>query len=501
VGVDLSVTVTAPLVGLVSWPVRVLWGPEAQINAVQLGAAFLAAALTYFLILRVVGGDGGSHRAVAAIGGAAFAFTPYRFVHLGEHLNLIHTGLLPACLLLALRAVERPSTARFAALGAGLGVGALIEPQLAVISAIGAACLVVRRWEGPPPRRPAIVAGVAVAVATAAPVAVPLLLGMLGGESSAAPAASALPAFSSRLPAWILPAPFHPWFGGLARAGVLWSPLEGIAAPGLVVLGLALVGRRPVPTGQRRGWVAMTWAAVILSLGPFVALGHDQAPIPLPYYLLRLLPFMDTMRVPGRFAILGVLGLCVLAAQAATAALDRPRSPARPWGPAAAAVVLTALLAVELLPGPIVTRAGGAPEPYSAIAADHGHGAVLEIPLQWSTGVDLVGYPRLNVSLFEAWATVHERPYVGGTVSRYPADRQAELESIPLYRQVRALQGDEGFTGRVDFDAHDLADLGIGYVVYHRDLPVPRARRYLEGLHLPVLADDGVVIAWRVPAA
>jgi hypothetical protein len=391
--------------------------------------------------------------------------------------------------------VERPSTGRWAALGGSLGVGVLVEPQLAVIAAVGVGVLLLRRWEGPRPSgRSVLVAGAAAAV-VAAPVALPLVMGLLNGASSSPPGASSLPAYSSRLTAWVVPSASHPWFGALSKVDVLSTPPEGVASPGLVVVGLALWGRRVVAAERRRGWTALTVVAVVLSLGPFVAIGHRWVPIPLPYFLLRLLPFMDTMRVPGRFAILGVLGLCVLAAQTASAAIEgHPRR-----GPLVAAI-LTAVLVVELLPGHVASRAGGAPAPYEAIADDRAGGAVLELPLQWSTGVDLVGYPRLNVSLFEAWATVHEHPYVGGTVSRYPADRQAELEAIPLYRQVRELQGDEGMTGPVDFDREDLAALDIGFVVYHRNVPLPRARRYVEGLHLPVLADDGVVIVWKVPA-
>src|SRR3546814_2634358 len=90
VGVDLSATVTAPAVSLLSWPVRAMFGPEAQVNAVQLSAVFLAAVSAYFLLQRLW-----DDRAVAMIVGAAFAFTPYRFVHLGEHLNLVHTAVVP----------------------------------------------------------------------------------------------------------------------------------------------------------------------------------------------------------------------------------------------------------------------------------------------------------------------------------------------------------------------------------------------------------------------
>jgi hypothetical protein len=47
--------------------------------------------------------------------------------------------------------------------------------------------------------------------------------------------------------------------------------------------------------------------------------------------------------------------------------------------------------------------------------------------------------------------------------------------------------------------ADDLRQAGIGYVVYHRDDPRPAVEAYLSDLHLPVLADDGTVLVWKIP--
>ena len=51
------------------------------------------------------------------------------------------------------------------------------------------------------------------------------------------------------------------------------------------------------------------------------------------------------------------------------------------------------------------------------------------------------------------------------------------------------------------FGVDDLRALGIGFVVYHRDRPFPAVFDHLSGLGLPVVADDGVVLVWRVPGA
>jgi hypothetical protein len=206
---------------------------------------------------------------------------------------------------------------------------------------------------------------------------------------------------------------------------------------------------------------------------------------------------MDTFRAPGRLALIGVLAAVVLAAGALCDLCRR-------W-PERRRLVLAAVslvIAFELLPGRLVSRPGGAPAVYSAIAADDSGGAVLEIPLQWSTGVEVIGDTSngLHVALFMAWATVHEQPYVGGSVSRYSDERLDRLLAIPVYRQLLALQDEPGIDDPPRFTAADLADLGIGYVVYHRSLPEPDIYDHLAGLDLPVLADDGDIIVWTVPA-
>ena len=56
-----------------------------------------------------------------------------------------------------------------------------------------------------------------------------------------------------------------------------------------------------------------------------------------------------------------------------------------------------------------------------------------------------------------------------------------------------------GFAGPVSLDATQLRRAGIGYVVYHRDRPVPPVLSWLNTSRLPVAADDGTVVVFAVP--
>jgi hypothetical protein len=126
---------------------------------------------------------------------------------------------------------------------------------------------------------------------------------------------------------------------------------------------------------------------------------------------------------------------------------------------------------------------------------------VLEVPLQWEPGLQLLGdtQPVRLDYIFLYYATFHKKPLVSGMAARYPQKRVNILTSIGVYRQLLALEHEPGFSDAPTFTAADLKSLGIGYVVYHRDLPQPEAYAYLAGLGLPVLADDGTVIVWKVP--
>jgi hypothetical protein len=245
---------------------------------------------------------------------------------------------------------------------------------------------------------------------------------------------------------------------------------------------------------QRRGWVAIALVGFVLSLGPYLFVRDTYLRLPLPFFAVGALPGLDALRVPGRFALLGALAVHVLAAVALAELLRR--SPKR------SAVLLAAVAAftlVELLPRSLPERPNEVPAAYEQIAADAGTGAVLEIPLKWSTTQGYFGFDGHDRDfMFLLYAIEHEHPIVSGAVSRYSDSRLERLLATPTYRQVLALGGVAGFDDPARFDRADLEALGIGYVVYHRDDPVPRALRYLRSLDLPVLADDGTVIVWKV---
>jgi hypothetical protein len=493
VGVDLSLTTTVPLVAFGTWPIRALLGPAAQVNTVQLGAAYASALAAYLVAFRV-----SRHRCAAFVAGAVFAFTPFRFVHLTDHLNLIHTAFIPVAALLVLRLTDRPTARRGALLGTSLGLAFLTDPQIAVYSATVVAALAVGvAWRD----RSALVGPLGVtavvAVLVALPLLVPMSVAIAGGEADAGTAAEDVTVYSSSPLSWVVPPPGHRVLGTVGDRVDASASAEGLVYPGLIALGLVVIGWRRTGRGQRLPWGLVAVVGFVLSLGPFLSHAGQRSPVPLPFLLLQAVPGLDVIRVPGRFGIVGVLGIAVLAAFGARALLQRaPAGRAR----LGATALLVALVVADLVPTSLPQRGDSSPEPYHAIAADDGEGAVLDLPLQWATGFELVGDRRGYYSMQMVHATVHGRPLVSGSVSRLSSERLDELLAVPVYRDVIDLQRPGGgAVGEGRLDLEGLRAAGIGYVVYHRDIPVPRVRRAVERLGLPVLADDGTVIVWSVP--
>lgn len=486
VGADLSLSTTAPLLSLLTTPVRAVLGPIAQVNTVQLVAAWAAAAGGYLLVRHVT-----CHRGVALLGGIAYSFSPFRFMHAPGHLNLINTAPLPVGVLLLLRLLDRPTRGRAAALGGLVGASFLIDPQIAVLTVTCFVPIVLHQWRRVRTCGRHLLGAALLGLVVASPLIVAMAMALRAQEGPSPGDPAVAVSYSSDPTRWVVPPVDHPVLGELAASITEGPRPEGVAYPGLVVVSLAMLGLGSRPLAHRVQWVGMAAIGFVLSLGPYVSHPGGFYQVALPFRVIQEVPLLDVMRVPGRFALVGVLALDVLA-MAALAQLAARRAV---W-----ALVLGALLVFELLPGHKPVHSITTPAAYEVIRAAPNDAAVLEIPMQWSTGSRVVGdvLAQRDDAVFLAYATSHGHPVVSGVASRYPDRRLDELLSIPVYQQVLALQGEPGFEAEALFDAGDLKALGIGFVVYHRDRPMPQVRRHMEALELPVLADDGTVIVWGV---
>ncbi len=519
IGAGTAFNTAIPLVGVVSWPLQKLFGLGAAGNLTQLAAVVLSGLGAYLLALHV-----GAERLPAFVAGVAFAFTPWRLGHLTAQAYLNHTELVPFGLLALLRLYEQPSRGRAAVLGVVAGITFLTNGNFAVFLVLAGLVVAGCRWRETFRRDLLVRIGQAAVVAVV--VSLPLLVAMFDEvvvkrSVDPIPRWGGADVYGADLLSWVAP-PMDRRFLPDVLDGIDPDARRGerLVFPTWTLLGLGLAGM--VVGGRRsRIWTLLFAVFFVLSLGPFLRVNGwigsgftvygTAFRVPLPYLGLQRIRLINESRAPGRFAVVALLSLAVLAALVLTR-LARARSR---WGVLASAVALLLVLAESLPAGFVPTLPAAIPAAYDAIAADHDPGAVLEVPLQWRTGLGNYGDWDGEHTVFMYYATRHQRPLAGGVVSRYPARDLDRIMRIPVYDQIVGLQPGPPpdiylpvLVGRrrgepyppPSFTAADLRRLGIGFVVTHRDRPRPAIEEYLATLDLPVLADDGTVVVRKVPA-
>ena len=270
------------------------------------------------------------------------------------------------------------------------------------------------------------------------------------------------------LVAFFVPNPNHPLVPQIARDWLTPRPeryVENVASVPLVALGVLVAA-------WRRGWrpprigLVVTLFFGLLALGPFIHVGGLNTYVPGPWALLRYVPLIGLARMPSRFTVLVILGVAVLFARALHD-LGRREPRVRPWLIGCVAVLLVA----ELFPVPRPLFAATVPSFYHRIAADSRDVRVLELPFGVRDGTKSIGNFTARSQFYQ---TVHQKPLIGGYLSRVSRKRIKEIRSnrvldvlirlsanrnLPVGSPRRSTRGGKRFIERAK----------IGYVVIDRN--------------------------------
>lgn len=374
---------------LLAWPLDLAFRDPLLTNSLLTLATFpLAAAGVYALVGRLTG-----NRAAGFIAGLAYAFLPFRQIHLW-HLNWLQSAWLPWLLLALLALLARPTRGRAVLLGVLIALLTLTSFYFALQIAILVGCTLLalgvanrRAWGWPGARRR--LGALALAAGVAAALAVPLLLPYLhvraeqGLERTIADAETykATPGSYLTLPPWAEAGPLgrllgarpgpneslvrvgqaphadghrHPEIviedalfpGSLALLGA-GAALAAVLATGATAIrrGANTLTANPSPSrvrGAGGGGAEASWArpmvvglaatagvAALLSLGPSWG-PPDGSGAPLPYgWLFEHAPFFTAMRVPARLG--GLVGFALVAMAGVAAAWGWRWLRRRPW--------------------------------------------------------------------------------------------------------------------------------------------------------------------------
>lgn len=270
----------------------------------------------------------------------------------------------------------------------------------------------------------------------------------------------------------------------ITRADSFPENVASIPYVALVVIAIAFWRRHPPPR------VSLVLAIVLglLAMGPFLIVAHANTHVPLPWWILRLLPILGAARSPTRFAIPMIMIVSVLFAWA----LDRIAT-RRSTVP-----LVAALLAFELLPIPRPIVPVRIPEVYSRIAADPADVSVLEVPFGVRDGTRSIGRFNTAVLLYQ---TQHQKPLVNGYLSRLPRRVYDRVGDDPFLGPLSVLSDggmldDDALAAAADAWPAFARRTSVGYVVVDTSLAPSLVQRFIASLPLRRVDSDGSVVLY-----
>jgi hypothetical protein len=435
--------------------VPILWlgGSPALANNAVLLFSITASGIAMYLLARHLTGRHGP----AMVAGIAYAFVPYRFVHIPQ-IQLTALEWMPLAFLCLHRFVERGDVKYAVGLGASAAMEAFCcvyySAFLAVALVVGGVLLLLTDTRARAARTLATLAAVACAtILGVAPlvgeyVRVHRTRGLTRSLDEIGERAALVSTYfssTSRVHEWL-------WGGRLVTPRDYLFP--GILAVTLAAIGIgaALVPAKRLPTLTLRRSIVMIYAAIAL-VGLAASFGPDGiAGLSLYRPLAAALPILHGLRQTTRFGVLVIFGVSVLSAFGAAAV----ESSLRRFG-AAVPVALAALMFLDLLVAPLRTdrpngdalmRVPDTPPVYRWLAEQDGRFAILELPYAPE-------HQLWENASYVYWSTVHWH----GVVDAYSGF------APPDYRSLTHIL--DGFPDEVSRLA--LLQRHVLFVVVHRD--------------------------------
>lgn len=461
-------------------------------------ASFVFAGLSMFLLAREVTG----RTEAAVVGAAIFAFYPYRLAQV-SHLQLLVNGWMPLSLLGLHRYFATGS--RKALAGAAVAYALLAMSNGYYLFFFGFVVLLVMAWgvwraDGVP--RPRMIRDLTVAAVMVGAVYAPIAREYFDVrhryDLSRDPAE--ISSFAADVGSYLtMPDEMraHLRFGlpSYPKPAGPEERHDGMLFPGFVMLTFAAVAilrrdarRKPLT----RLYAGIGVAALVLSLGPEPTVWGHRVMASGPYaWLDALVPVLDALRVPARFASIVYLALTVLAAIGAASILGDRQT----WTAVAVTASLISLVCFEGYGAIPLAEVGphGRTRDYGMYdwLRDQPAGAVLELPIGRLDG-------NYRAFIYQYSTLVHRHPIVNGWTG-YSTELQQFLgsDASPFRDPDRV------------GDALDLLrGLGVRYVLVHPDDFEPRenAAPILGALvahasHWIAVRRFGPAFAFTLPAA
>jgi hypothetical protein len=306
------------------------------------------------------------------------------------------------------------------------------------------------------------------------------------------------------LVSFFLPNPIHALWGQaisqwLYRLDI--QPQEQAASLGWVCLAVIVAGFWRTKSATPRRWLALAIGSTILSLGIYLNILQWNLWLPLPFYLLRLVPIVGNTRVPERWMAVGSVAWGMVLALAIM-----HLAKAKGWRLNRLCVLVGIGVLLENWPG---IPLGQPPQdsPVYTTLRQLPRGGVLELPfcLRDSAITAGVGLPvGWNIPWDDLGVQIlHQQPILGGCIGRIPRRLINSFKADPFFHDLIALEegNAEGLLSKSpSADALSAArDFSVSYVLLRRNAIRPEALAFVQSsMPMTLIQKDGEIELYRV---
>lgn len=482
----------ARLVNLSVWPwmwLQPLVGQPLAFNIVWL-VSFVAAGYGMYHLVRLLTSHlpssiapAGAQEAGAIVAGLFYMLLPFHIAHAQGHFGAMQLGWLVWICVATLALFKKPMFVRSLLLILLVVGQAWTEHHyllwlgiLAVLAGLFYVSALRDWWQEHSRSRFLVVGTFLIAAALVGFSYLPTIRQATTAGSSLALGVQQSIRFSADLFSYVLPAPFHPWWGStlytIYGQHFTGNVAEATQFLGFVPLLLVLFFYHRLPERHKHFWALTAAAFAIISFGPRLHVFGYVTPIPLPYALLQELPVFSAVRAVARAGVMVGLSMSVLLGLVLATQARR----------AVSFIIVALLIVAEFLFFPTATQSAATNAVYPAVTKLSGE-SIVEVPA--ATNYDLASRAL--------YASNHHGKIVLDNIA---LERGNTTESIgkllPAVRQLLYVRTTDIRDNRLEFFGQDLAESftdvvagqKIAAVIIHPDslsaFQVTALRNFLE---------------------
>lgn len=477
----------SPVNGLLSLVLQPVVGVIGSYDGLYL-FSFVASGIGTYMLLRYLG----CSRYAAFLGGAIFAFAPYRFAQGMGHFALLTTEWIPFFALYLTKTIREGKPLHFVLAPFFFFMTVYSEAYYAVFTMLLGIMIIA--LHGRLITKSFLKRCATIAIPASFLLATPLLMlvidaigrhSLSGPSPLAGTSAGEAVLYSADLLGYFIPSVFSPIAGQVVYSGIAShftsNATEYTTSLGYVTLiFICYAALRMRKFTEVRIWTCILVASMLLSFGPVLhIMGRTtftefQVSIPMPYIILwKLLPAFRVFRVSSRFAVIVMLAASVLVGFAMTDFL-RGLNVRLPRASKILAMGVLALLLVEFAVVPIPVHAVPVSPFYYHLSKEPGGYAILDLPQDPRIGENGIDVTDL---MYLYYQTIHQKRIVGGAIPRAAENILEFTDSTPIisdlvypFKCVLACSSPDIITEDAAVAQNVLGYYNIRYAILHKDL-------------------------------